>query len=359
MSIKKDNLTHYANLAFEQAKINLGSTNKNPSVGCVVEKNGAILSSGHTSLYGRPHAEYNALNRKINFEGSNMFVSLEPCSHYGKTPPCTNLIIKKKIKKVYFSINDSDKRSSNKAKSIFKKNNIKTSNNLLTEFAKFFYKNYLDRYKNSLPLIDAKIALSNDYYSISKKKKWITNKHSRRRVHFLRSTYDAIISTSKTINEDNSRLNCRIEGLEKKSPVVVIIDKYLTLKKNLNIFKSSKKIYMITASKNRVKQAYFKKKNVTIIYNQMHNNNDYLSIFSILKEKGFSRILIESGLTFLNFLISETLLNNVYVFLSREKLLKNGSNNSKNDLIKKLKLNNRLKVNLFNDKLYKVKLKDV
>ena len=91
----------------------------------------------------------------------------------------------------------------------------------------------------------------------------------------------------------------------------------------------------------------------------MHNNNDYRSIFSLLKEKGFSRILIESVLTFLNFLISETLLNNIYVFLSKEKLLNNGSNNSKNDLIKKLKLNNRLKVNLFNDKLYKVKLKNV
>ena len=359
MSIKKDNLTHYANLAFEQAKINLGSTNQNPSVGCVVEKNGAILSSGHTSLYGRPHAEFNALNRKINFEGSNIFVTLEPCSHLGKTPPCTNLIIKKKIKKVYFSINDIDKRSSNKAKSILEKNNINISSNLLTKFGKIFYKNYLDKYKNSLPLIDAKIALSKDFYSISKKNRWITNKHSRRRVHFLRSTYDAIISTSKTINEDNSRLNCRIEGLEEKSPIVIIIDKYLKLKKNLNILKSSKKIFLFTASKDRLKQAYFKKKNVTIVYNQMNTNKDYYSIFFLLKKKGFSRMLIESGLTFLNFLISETLLNNVYVFLSKEKLSNNGCNNSKNDLIKKLKLNNRLKVNLFNNNLYKVKLKNV
>ena len=86
----------YLALAFELAKINLGSTKENPSVGCVVEKNGSIISSGHTSVNGRPHAEFNALNKNINFKGSNMYVTLEPCSHKGKTPPCTNIIKKKR-----------------------------------------------------------------------------------------------------------------------------------------------------------------------------------------------------------------------------------------------------------------------
>ena len=93
-SISKN--SHFLLLALEQAKINLGSTKTNPSVGCVVEKNGAIISSGHTSLNGRPHAEFNALNKNINFKNGNLYVSLEPCSHYGITPPCTNIIIKKK-----------------------------------------------------------------------------------------------------------------------------------------------------------------------------------------------------------------------------------------------------------------------
>ena len=93
---------YFLNLAFEQAKINLGSTKSNPSVGCVVEKNGAIISSGRTSINGRPHAEFNALNKKKNFKNANLYVTLEPCSHYGSTPPCTNIIIKKKIKKVFF-----------------------------------------------------------------------------------------------------------------------------------------------------------------------------------------------------------------------------------------------------------------
>ena len=98
------NLTNrYLDLAFEKAKINLGSTKSNPSVGCVVEKDGSVISSGYTSIGGRPHAEFNALNKKVNFKNANLYVSLEPCSHFGKTPPCVGLIIKKKNKKSFFS----------------------------------------------------------------------------------------------------------------------------------------------------------------------------------------------------------------------------------------------------------------
>ena len=116
---KNQNYLDYLNLAFEQAKVNLGSTKKNPSVGCVVEKNGSIISSGYTSSNGHPHAEFNALNKKINFKNSNLYVTLEPCVHYGKTPPCTNMIIKKKIKNVFYAIDDFDDRTKKKLKQYF------------------------------------------------------------------------------------------------------------------------------------------------------------------------------------------------------------------------------------------------
>ena len=100
-NFKSKNL-HFLSLAFEQAKINLGSTKTNPSVGCIVEKDGAVISSGHTSLNGRPHAEYNALNKRKDFKNANLYVTLEPCSHYGATPPCTNIIKKKKLITQFF-----------------------------------------------------------------------------------------------------------------------------------------------------------------------------------------------------------------------------------------------------------------
>ena len=153
----------FTKLAFEQAKINLGSTGTNPSVGCVVEKNGSVISSGFTSLNGRPHAEYNALNKNLNFKRSNIFISLEPCSHFGKTKPCTNIIKKKGIKKVSFSIFDIDKRSKKLAKKVLRKKNIIVKSGLLSKYAKIFYKDYFLGRKKKFPLVDAKIAVSKDY----------------------------------------------------------------------------------------------------------------------------------------------------------------------------------------------------
>ena len=91
---------NYMKIAFDKAFEHLGSTKNNPSVGCVVVKNNSVISSGKTSLNGRPHAEFNALNKKINFKGAKLYVTLEPCIHYGQTPPCINIIKKKGLKKL-------------------------------------------------------------------------------------------------------------------------------------------------------------------------------------------------------------------------------------------------------------------
>ena len=118
MSIKQIKDSFYIKLAYQQAEKNVGSTRSNPSVGVVIVKNNSVISSACTSLNGRPHAEANALNKKINYRNSNLYVTLEPCSHYGKTPPCTKKIISKKINRVIFSINDIDQRSKNLASKI-------------------------------------------------------------------------------------------------------------------------------------------------------------------------------------------------------------------------------------------------
>ena len=119
-------------LALAQAKNVLGNTKENPAVGCVITKNNRLISAGFTSRNGRPHAEQNAVNfSKINLSNSQLYVTMEPCSHYGKTPPCVKLIIKKKIKKVFFSVKDPDPRSFNKCKNVLKKNNIFVYNGIL------------------------------------------------------------------------------------------------------------------------------------------------------------------------------------------------------------------------------------
>jgi len=357
---KKNKHQQNLTLAFELAKINIGSTKENPSVGCVVEKNGSIISSGYTSFNGRPHAEFNALNKKLNFVNSNIYITLEPCSHFGKTPPCTNIIKRKRIKRVYYSIDDFDKRSQNKSKQILSNQNIITNKFLLKKKGLRFYQSYFRLKKNKLPLLDAKIAISKDYYTKNKKNKWITNERSRKLAHLLRSRYNALISTSRSINEDNSVLTCRIKGLTHKSPHVIIIDRNLILKKDLSIFKTKnrRKIYIITTKDDKKKIKWLKKHNIKVIKLQkLDSKEDFGRLFQYFTKLKYSRIFVESGLTFMNFLMKNNFLNNIYIFKTNLNLNKNGINNSSNKLMKRIKLKNKLKVYLENDNVYFESLK--
>ena len=351
----------YLKLAFHQAEINLGSTSLNPSVGCVIVKNNSVISSGRTSFNGRPHAEANALEKKINLNGSNIYITLEPCSHYGKTPPCVKKIIDKKLNKVIFSINDVDKRSKNLAYRKLKKAKVNVKKFLHKNYAKKFYKSYFLQSTKQLPFIDIKLAVSRDYLSISKKNKWITNSSSRKVGNFLRSKYDCILSTSKTINNDNPLLDCRIEGLEQKSPAIIVIDRLFKIKKKLRMFKNkSREIFIFVQINNKLKEEYFKKIGVNIIKLKRSDNlkNDVSEVYLILKQLGFNRILIESGLKYINSILKYNLIKNFYLFKSSFGLKKNGKNNTKSGLIKKLKVttNNRVNVNLNGDILYKIQL---
>ena len=361
MSINQNKDLFYTKLAFQQANINLGSTKTNPSVGCIVVKNDSVISSGRTSLSGRPHAEANALKKNIDYLNSDLYVTLEPCSHYGKTPPCVKKIIEKKIRRVVFSIADIDPRSKNKAQKNLKDKKIFVKKIMVSKLAKKFYQSYFLQFSDKIPLIDAKLAISKDYFTINNKKKWITNKKSRNLGNFLRSKYDCLLTTSETINKDNPLLNCRIEGLEKRTPSLIIFDRYFKINKNIKILKeNNRKIYIFTTVNNLLKENFFKKKGVKIIkFSSTADDNLILKkmIFRI-KKLGLNRIFVESGNTFLSKLLKNNLVKNLYLFKSSQKLLLAGQNNSSLSQIKKIKIlkKNKIKVNLYGDSLYKINL---
>ncbi len=355
----KTNHNNFLKLAFNLAKINLGKTGLNPSVGCVIVKNNSVISSGYTSINGRPHAEFNALKSKKNFKNSDLYVTMEPCSHFGLTPPCTNIILKKGIKRVFFSYDDVDLRTAKKLKMKLAKKKIRIHKKSINGFYNFYQSYFLSK-KNNIPLIDAKIAISKDYFTINKKSKWVTNSLSRNRVHLIRSEYDAILTTSKSINKDNSMLNCRLNGFNNNKPDLIIIDLKLKIKKNLSVFKttSKRKIIIITSILNNKKIFDLKKRGIKIIFiNSLVSKNNFINLFKILKKYDYNRILVESGLVFLNSLLKYKLLFNLYMFQSEIKLGRNGKNNTSNSILKKFKLIKKIKVNLNGNKLYKLKIK--
>ncbi len=356
--------SYFMRLALFQAQKIIGNTKENPAVGCVITKNNIVVSAGSTGINGRPHAEYNAIkifNNKL--DESTLYATLEPCSHYGKTPPCVKLIIKKKIKKVFFSINDPDPRSFKKSKFDLNKKKIKVIRGLSSKQIGYFYRSYLKSKKNNLPFVTCKLALSKDYFTINKKYKWITNQYSRSRGHLLRSMHDCLLTSSQTILKDNSQLTCRINGLSDRTPTIAILDNNLKLNTNLKVFKNFKKnrIIIFHNKINKKKMNTFKILKVKFLRVPLNKDGDLdlKKILLNLKKLGFSRILLESGRYLTTNFLNENLVDDLNLFISNKKLNKNGSGSLKKYLVPFLKNKKKItiKVNLFGDSLFSYKLK--
>ncbi len=345
MSTKKDKFNkkdqYFMNLAINLASHRNGLTGLNPSVGSIIVKNNKILSFGQTGFNGRPHAEFDAIKKcnKKDLKNSTIYITMEPCTHYGKTPPCTNLIVKSKIKKVIYSINDVDLRTSNKAYSFLKSKKIIVLRGLLKAKTKKIYKNYFIHKNIQKPYVAAKIACSNDYF-ISSKNKFITNQYSRKVSHLLRYYFDSILVSSKTANSDNSKLTCRINGLESYSPRRLIIDKDLKIKKKSHIINDNDKINTIIfhSSRNKKKIKYLRSKGIKLNYIDLNSENkiNLEKVFSKAYIMGIGSIIIEGGKALTKSILKEKLINEFYLFRSKKKLGKHGKNNIIN-LKKKIK----------------------
>ena len=352
------------NLALLQAYKNLGNTKENPSVGCVITKDNSLISAGNTSINGRPHAEQNAINfAKTNLQNSEIYVTLEPCSHYGKTPPCVKSIIKNKIKKVFFSIYDPDLRSYNKSSLILKKERISVSNDILRNEIKYFYRSYLKSKKEILPFVTCKLAVSKDFYTINKMNGWITNELSRGRAHLIRSSHECILTSSKTIIKDNPRLTCRINGLIDRSPSRIILDNKLKIKTGSKVIKEANKyrtiIFYNRINKKKIK--LLKKLRIKTYKIPLDVNGDLDLKKSLIKAKklGFSRILIETGIKLTTSFFNEKLIDDFKLFISNRTLGKKGRGNIKKYFRSFLKNKKKLieKVNLSDEKLISYKIK--
>ena len=314
-------------LALNLARARHGLTGENPSVGCVIVKNDEIISIGQTGYSGRPHAEYNAIkNSNDNLDGSKMYVSLEPCNHYGKTPPCTKQIIKNKISEVIYSINDIDDKVKGKSFKILKEKKINVKKGLLKKEASNFYKPYFYNKKKKLPFVTGKIAISKNNLIYSKGGKRITDIHSDKLTHFLRYKNDSLMISYKTLNKDNSRLDCRLEGLNKFSPRRIILDNNLQMNMSSYIFRTANKNNTIIFynNLNKKKITLFKKKGIQLIKSDL-NKKKYFDLKLALKKLykfGIRNILVEGGDELSGSFLKNKLFNEFYLFKSPKNLSK-------------------------------------
>jgi len=363
MSTKKDKFSKkdkkYMSLALCLASARHGLTGENPSVGCVIVKNDEIISIGQTGYNGRPHAEYNAIkNSNEILEGSTIYVTLEPCNHYGQTPPCTKEIIKNKISKIIYSVEDVDKKVKGKSFKILKSKDLIVKKGLLNKEINNFYKPYFFNRKNKIPYVTGKIAVSKNNLIYSEGTKRITDVHSDKLTHFLRYKNDSLMISYKTLNEDNPKLDCRLEGLHKFSPKRIILDNNLKMNTSSYIFRTANKnntvIFYKKADMSKI--SIFKKKGIQLIKSNLlkNENFDVRLILKKLYNLGCRNLLVEGGNDLSKSIIKKKLFNQFYLFKSPKtlsKLVAYKDFNCFKDLSQKYKSKNKINTQLGKDSI--------
>ncbi|WP_353276627.1 bifunctional diaminohydroxyphosphoribosylaminopyrimidine deaminase/5-amino-6-(5-phosphoribosylamino)uracil reductase RibD [Wolbachia endosymbiont (group A) of Agelastica alni] len=236
---------HFMSIALRLAEKNLGNVAPNPAVGCVIVKDGTIISEGYTGIGGRPHAEVVALqNVKDSTHGATIYITLEPCCHFGVTEPCTTGIIRAGIKRVVIATIDPDSRVLGGGIKALKEAGIEVEQGIMQKEAEELNVGFFTTKKLHRPFIACKIATTLDgkIATFTGDSKWITSEDTRNWVHELRAKYDAIMIGSNTLINDDPLLTCRSPELENRSPIRLIIDSQEKLQEEHNIAKTADKV---------------------------------------------------------------------------------------------------------------------
>jgi diaminohydroxyphosphoribosylaminopyrimidine deaminase/5-amino-6-(5-phosphoribosylamino)uracil reductase len=314
----------YIKLALEIAKKGRGNVSPNPMVGAILVKNEKIIGAGFHEYFGGNHAEVNAiLNAKQDVAGSTLYVNLEPCSHYGKTPPCTETIIKNKIKKVVIGTLDMNPLVSGSGIRALKEAGIEVKVGVLENecvaLNKFFFKHI----SKKLPYVTLKVAQTLDgrIADLSGDSKWITSLNSRRYVHGLRSQYDAVLVGTRTVKIDDPNLTVRF--IEGRNPKRIIIDTDLKLNLKLKLFvnNNDENLIILTSRKSAEKKRKLEKlqkMGIEILFIK-ENKDGTLNLKNALEELGKNRIssvMVEGGRKIYTSFIKEGLFDDMMVFIS-------------------------------------------
>ena len=313
----------YMKRALELSLKGIGKTNPNPLVGAVIVKDGRIIGEGYHEYFGGPHAEVNAIrNAWEDVEGATIYVTLEPCSHYGKTPPCADLLVEKKFKKVVVSMIDPNPKVAGRGVSILRQNNIEVVTGVLEEEARKTNEIFLKYIQEKKPFCILKTAMTLDGKIATKtgESMWITNEKSRNHVHELRNMVSGIMVGVNTIIKDNPSLTTRLEG-GGTDAVRIIVDSRLRIPLESKILKlkSDKKTIIATtemADIDKLKKLRSMENVEVVITPAKESMVDLEFLFDWLGIEGIDSVLVEGGST-LNFsILKKKLADKVIAFIA-------------------------------------------
>lgn len=309
--------------ALELAQKGIGYTKPNPLVGAVIVRDGKIIGEGYHEIYGSHHAEINAFNNAIeDVRGATMYVTLEPCSHYGRTPPCANAIVEKGIKKVVIGLLDPNPLVSGRGIEILKNNGIEVVTGILTDEGKKLNEIFLKYITTNLPFGILKTAMTLDgkIASANGDSKWITNEFSRQYVHELRHRVSGIMVGIGTVLTDDPELTTRLKNRDGVDPIRIIVDSTAKIPlsaKVLNLDSKVKTIVATTEMADKQKLRDIKSKGAEIIITPLKNNRvDLSNLMKQLGQREIDSVLIEGGAA-LNFsALEEGIVDKIISFIA-------------------------------------------
>lgn len=303
----------FMSYALRMAELAVGTTAANPAVGCVIVKDNLILAASCTATTGRPHAETLALlEAGSKAAGATAYVTLEPCSHYGATPPCAESLIKAKIKRVVIASIDPNPLVNGKGIKMLEQAGIDVVTGVLESESVRINAGFFMRQTKNRPQVTLKIATSLDkkiaFSPASIKNnphqmRWITSDLSRSYVHLMRAKSDAILTGIGTVIADDPMLNCRLPGLEKYSPIRVVLDTNLKIDPNCNLVRTAGQIPLWVVVKtgacvqNAAKSAILSNQGVKIIEIEATKDGriDIAKLLQFLAAQSINNLMVEAG----------------------------------------------------------------
>lgn len=311
-------MTHhtYMQRCIQLARLGAGYTAPNPLVGCVVVNNNLVIGEGFHQVFGGPHAEVNAIlsvGKKEQLKSSTLYVNLEPCAHFGKTPPCVDLIIKHKIPRVVIGCRDPFVEVNGKGMERLQEAQVEVITGILEQEAIDLNKRFLTFHQKKRPWILLKWAKSTDgFIGWTDKRIPISNDLTNMAVHQWRSEESAIMVGTNTVLVDNPSLTVR--NWFGANPVRVILDQHLRLEHSLSVFNDQAKTIVINAHEESVEDHISK-------YKIDFSNNVLHQVFQRLYDEKIQSVLVEGGATLLNEMISKNLWDEAIVITGQVSLL--------------------------------------
>jgi diaminohydroxyphosphoribosylaminopyrimidine deaminase/5-amino-6-(5-phosphoribosylamino)uracil reductase len=322
----------------ELAQKGKGSVSPNPMVGCVIVKNGKIIGEGYHAKFGEAHAEVNAINAATeSVEGSDVYINLEPCTFYGKTPPCVDLLIEKHVGRVYIAMKDPNPKVNGKGIAKLREAGIEVEVGLLSEEAKRLNEVFRKFITRRIPFValkvaqslDGKIALRNKSNSKrSIKDFYITSQESLHFVHELRSEYDAVLVGAGTVRSDDPRLNVR--NVSGRSPVKIIIDGNLSTSPNSRVYGEGKTLLFYYSGqkdsqmRNRKLESLMKRG--VQLFPTAGDRKGKIDLKEVLKKVAslnLASVLVEGGSSIFSQFVESSLADKLYLFVA-PKIVGNG-----------------------------------